>query len=282
MQPFRLLPVLLFAITSLLALKLAGLLTGANGIGGPPSALAQAASPQAIESRPAAETRQAPEAAAFSATLSKRSWAQEMLGYPDVTGSVSTPAKPPAPAEGAPQKATPDANGAASKPKGGATPPATEAERALPAGERVVLERLGERRQELEAQARELEIRENLLKAAELRMEARLMELNELEARINASAGKKGEEDAARIKSLVTMYENMKAKEAAKIFDRLDMKVLLEVATKVNPRRMSDILAQMTPDAAERLTVELAGGGAGAGKQPATADLPKIEGKQRM
>ncbi len=75
------------------------------------------------------------------------------------------------------------------------------------------------------------------------------------------------------------MYENMKAKEAAKIFDRLDIKVLLEVATQINPRRMSDILAQMTPEAAERLTVELA---ARRGRRRTTvnpADLPKIEGR---
>ena len=68
----------------------------------------------------------------------------------------------------------------------------------------------------------------------------------------------KDESDAARLKNLVTMDENMKAKEAAKIFDRLDIRVLLEVATQLNPRRMSDILAQMTPEAAERLTVALA------------------------
>ena len=54
------------------------------------------------------------------------------------------------------------------------------------------------------------------------------------------------------------MYENMKAKDAAKIFDRLEIKILVEVATQINPRRMSDILAQMSPEAAERLTVELA------------------------
>ena len=32
------------------------------------------------------------------------------------------------------------------------------------------------------------------------------------------------------------MYENMKAKDAAKIFDRLDIKVLIEVATQIKPR----------------------------------------------
>ena len=54
------------------------------------------------------------------------------------------------------------------------------------------------------------------------------------------------------------MYENMKAKDAAKIFDRLDLRILVEVVNAMNPRRMSDILGLMTPEAAERLTVEIA------------------------
>jgi flagellar motility protein MotE (MotC chaperone) len=71
----------------------------------------------------------------------------------------------------------------------------------------------------------------------------------------------------------------MKAKDAAKIFDRLDIKVLVQVATQINPRRMSDILAQMTPEAAERLTVELANRSAKRGPREGSDNLPKIEGK---
>src|SRR6266436_9562349 len=77
--------------------------------------------------------------------------------------------------------------------------------------------------------------------------------------------------------NLVTMYDNMKAKDAAKIFDRLDMRVLIEVASQINPRRMSDIMAQMTPEAAERLTIELANRAKESGPG---SDLPKIEGRQ--
>ena len=65
-------------------------------------------------------------------------------------------------------------------------------------------------------------------------------------------------QEADRFKGIVTMYENMKPKDAARIFDRLDLNILIEVSTAMNPRKMSAILAQMTPDTAERLTVELA------------------------
>jgi flagellar motility protein MotE (MotC chaperone) len=76
------------------------------------------------------------------------------------------------------------------------------------------------------------------------------------------------------------MYESMKPKDAAKVFDRLEMPVLFEIASQIAPRKMSDILGLMQPEAAERLTVELARrAGAGSDRSASTADLPKIEGK---
>jgi flagellar motility protein MotE (MotC chaperone) len=73
------------------------------------------------------------------------------------------------------------------------------------------------------------------------------------------------------------MYENMKAKDAAKIFDGLELRVLLDVAKELNPRRMSEILAQMAPEHAQRLTAELAT--RSSQKDAATAaELPKIQG----
>ena len=88
----------------------------------------------------------------------------------------------------------------------------------------------------------------------------------------------KNEADAARFKGIVTMYEGMKPKDAAKVFDRLEMAVLYEIASQIAPRKMSDILGLMQPEAAERLTVELARR-AGNDKAGQTAELPKIEGK---
>jgi flagellar motility protein MotE (MotC chaperone) len=211
-----------------------------------------------------------------------KSWAQEMFGYPEYTGSMSKP-KPkegeqsgaPAPNAGAAPAGQPEAKG---DPK--QQVPLDPNHPIVSAGERAVLESLNQRRRELEARANALDMRENLLAAAEKRLEGRLAELKELEARINASLQKKDEAEAARFKGLVTMYENMKAKDAAKIFDRLDMKILLEVATQINPRRMSDILAQMSPDVAERLTAAIANRSEAPDKgRPPPSVLPKIEGR---
>ena len=205
----------------------------------------------------------------------KRSWAQDNLGYPssakadpvEITGSVKKeePPKPAAPATDAPKSdgvvVFPDQNPQSVSPS-----------------ERAILERLQARRQELEQRAREIEIRESLLKSAEKRIEGRVEEMKATEAKISTATGQKAEQDAARFKGIITMYEGMKPKDAAKVFDRLEMSVLYEIASQIAPRKMSDILGLMQPEAAERLTVELARR-AGTDKSTSTAELPKIEGK---
>ena len=106
--------------------------------------------------------------------------------------------------------------------------------------------------------------------------------MRDLETNARRRLQKKEEAEAQRLKNLVTMYENMKAKDAARIFDRLEMRILIEVASGINPRRMSDILGQMSPEAAERLTVELANRATASDDRGADiGNLPKIEGTPR-
>src|SRR6266511_1585881 len=163
----------------------------------------------------------------------RQSWAQQMFNYPDITGAVGD-------GKAADQKEAPKGNRPAAKPEEpkvntGWLPVPVESGRPRSPAEQAILERLQERRTELDARARELEMRESLIKAAEKRLEGRVAELKDLEARVNNAVQMKEEGEAARFKNLVTMYENMKPKEAAKIFDRLDIRVLVEVATQITP-----------------------------------------------
>ena len=162
------------------------------------------------------------------------------------------------------------------KPEGTVVHP--EQSQPVSASERAILERLQSRRQELEARAREIDIRESLLKAAERRIDSRVEELKAVESRITTATDQKTETDAARFKGIITMYEGMKPKDAAKVFDRLEMSVLFEIASQIAPRKMSDILGLMAPEAAERLTVEMARR-AGPDRSASAVELPKIEGK---
>jgi flagellar motility protein MotE (MotC chaperone) len=206
-----------------------------------------------------------------------KSWAQETFNYPggnkidpaDVTGSVEEKPKEEAakPAVAAPEVAKPD--GTVVYPEQGQN---------VSPSERAILERLQSRRQELEARAREIDIRESLLKAAEKRVESKVEEMKAIESRVAVATTQKTDADAARFKGIITMYESMKPKDAAKVFDRLEMPVLFEIASQIAPRKMSDILGLMSPDVAEKLTTEMARR-AGTDKSAAAAELPKIEGK---
>ena len=268
-RDIRLVPIVLFATISLLALKTIGLIADGR------YTLGETINREGID--PADITGSVPAPSPVSSPSSgdparrggKPSWAQDVFGFPDATGTVPEKKAEPAPPGAKSKPEEPPKGTAGWKPV-----PIDTGRRSSPA-EQALLERLQERRAELEARARELEMRENLIKAAEKRVEGRIAELKDLESRVNTAAQQRDEGEATRFKNLVMMYENMKAKDAAKIFDRLELKVLVEVATQINPRRMSDILAQMSAEAAEKLTVELAA--RGTNKDAAT--LPKIEGK---
>src|SRR5713226_10212737 len=206
----------------------------------------------------------------------KPSWAQETFNFPtggkfdpaDITGSTHEKPKE--------EAAKPAAAPEVAKPDGVVVFP--EQTQPISASERAILERLQSRRQELDARAREIDIRESLLKAAEKRIESRVDELKAVESRITTATGQKAESDTARFKGIITMYEGMKPKDAARVFDRLEMSVLFEIASQIAPRKMSDILGLMAPEAAERLTIEMARR-AGSDKSAAVVELPKIEGK---
>lgn len=214
----------------------------------------------------------------YQPQATKPSWAQQTFNFPtgkkiqdivDITGSVESKpkeetVKPPADAPEMPNPA--------------ASTGFPEQGQPVSPSERAILERLQARRQELETRAREIDIRENLLKAAERRIQGRAEELKSTEARAGGAAEQKNESESNRLKSLVIMYEGMKPKDAAKVFDRLEMPVLFEIASHIAPRKMSDILGLMSAEAAEKLTVEMARH-AGNDKSPSTAELPKIEGK---
>jgi flagellar motility protein MotE (MotC chaperone) len=269
-RDFRLIPVVLIATISLFALKSLGLVFDGGYLfdqtSGQTAEDIDITGTIAKPKMPVATVQPRP-----TTTPPKQSWAQEMFNFPDVTGSVDSKAVP------APETGAVKSNRSAPTDPP-LTPGGTPVSLGQPASpsERAILERLAERRAELDARDREMEMRENLLKAAEKRLEGRVAELKDLEARVNNAVHVKEESDAARFKNLVAMYDNMKAKDAAKIFDRLDINVLIEVSSQLNPRRMSDILAQMSPEAAQRLTVELAARPRDKGDP---ADLPKIEGR---
>ncbi len=124
--------------------------------------------------------------------------------------------------------------------------------------ERAVLERLSERRVELDLLSNELDIRVALIDAAEQRLEQRVAGLEALEARITALVDERKALDDAQFKGLVSMYETMKPGDAAEIFDALNMEILLKVSRSMSSRKMAIVLAKMSRERAMALTQRLA------------------------
>ncbi len=145
----------------------------------------------------------------------------------------------------------------------------------LSPAERALYERLGERRGELDQRASDLETREKLLQGVEKKLESSIQDLKANEEKF-AALQKKESAASQTLKNLVTMYEAMKPKDAARVFDRLSHDVLVPVVLQMNPRKMAEVLAAMSPEAAEKLTVALAMRGNG-DQRPANTALPPNE-----
>lgn len=117
---------------------------------------------------------------------------------------------------------------------------------------------LAARRKELDARERDIMAREALLRAAEKQLEQKMKELSALKGEIEMLLEKQSEEEKARIVSLVKIYEGMKAQDAARIFNTLDIDVLLMVMSEMSERKTAPILAEMNPERARSITILLA------------------------
>ncbi|WP_137152405.1 MotE family protein [Devosia sp. FKR38] len=126
------------------------------------------------------------------------------------------------------------------------------------ATEKALLERLAARRLELEKYEEDLALRSQIVDAAEKRIEERSATLQALETQISTLVDQRKEMESGQFAGIVAMYETMKPKDAANIFNNLDMEVLLRVAKAMSPRKMAPILAVMSTERAQELTVKMA------------------------
>lgn len=117
---------------------------------------------------------------------------------------------------------------------------------------------LAKRREELDKREADMVTREALLRAAEQEIDRKYNELAQLRGEIEKLLQKQSDEEQARIVSLVKIYEGMKPADAARIFDTLDIDVLMQVMSKMSERKLSPIMAAMNPERAKTMTIMLA------------------------
>ncbi len=179
---------------------------------------------------------------------------------PPVALPISTVALLPALADLVPEPAA----GPAPRERAAAVDDGPAGRRALPEIPDVPMElddiarELQRRRTEvLELQAA-LALREAAVRAAEADLAAQVDRLEAFKRQLEALVGEAEAEEEERLQQLVRMYESMRAKSAAAIFDRLELPVILAVAERMREARMAAILAAMDPARARVVTSELA------------------------
>jgi flagellar motility protein MotE (MotC chaperone) len=144
------------------------------------------------------------------------------------------------------------------KPVAAPAPPVVEGPPPVSESERALLQELRKRRQELDARAEAMTTRESVLVATEKKLFTRVAELQTLQTSLeHLDAAQKQKEDAGW-QGLVKVYETMKPKEAAIIFNDLAMPVLLPVLDRMKDSKAAAVMAVMNPDKVRDVTAELA------------------------
>lgn len=173
--------------------------------------------------------------------------------------SVAETAAPAAHAEGAAAPAEHANATAAAAPAANQCAPPTLAEMAgLSATEVQVLQALSARREALDARGEQMQTQDALILAAEQRLNERLAELRTLETTVNELLGNLDAEQERRVAGLVDVYQRMRAKDAATVFDGLDDEVLVQVASRMRQANLAEVMGRMDPARARALTQMLA------------------------
>jgi flagellar motility protein MotE (MotC chaperone) len=175
--------------------------------------------------------------------------------YAASTEQTRDPAKPPAanPAPAAPQKAA-----AQEGKEPGKTPPVPDSPPPVTASEKALLQDLRQRRQDLDKRADTIATRESVLAATEQKLTELVNELQALQKKLELTDAAQKQKEDAGWQGLVKLYEAMKPKDAATIFNDLAMPVLLQIMDRMKDAKAASVMAAMNPDKARDVTGELA------------------------
>lgn len=181
-------------------------------------------------------------------------------GEPASVITVARAAGPEAPASSGKPAANPaqPKQPAAQPPQAADIPPVADGPAPMTEGEKAVLLDLRARREQLDAREAALANRESMLAAAEKKLTAQIGELQALQQRLEALDASRTQQETAAWQGLVKVYEDMKPRDAAAIFNDLGMPVLLSVIDRMKETKAAAILAAMVPEKARDVTTQLA------------------------
>lgn len=121
------------------------------------------------------------------------------------------------------------------------------------------LTKLNDRKKELDAREEELNRMESELAVQKVELEKRMKELEEMRSQISSILNDRVKLDEEKIDTLVQMYTNMKAPQAAKVFETMDEDLAVEILGRMKKKSAADIMNLLKPEKAQIFSEKYAG-----------------------
>jgi len=121
------------------------------------------------------------------------------------------------------------------------------------------LSKLNDRKKELDEREEELNRMEQELAAQKEALDKRLKDLEDVRRGISSVLEEKVKGDDKKIDTLVQMYSDMKAPQAAKVFETMDEDLAVDILGRMKKKNAADIMNLLKPEKAQVLSEKFAG-----------------------
>jgi len=121
-----------------------------------------------------------------------------------------------------------------------------------------------ERDAQLSDREQRLNDREQVLRVAALKIEEQMTELEDAEQRLSGTIALADEAAEKDVQRLTSVYENMKPKNAATIFETMDINFAAGFLMRMRPEAAAAVLSNLSSEAAYSVSVVMAGRNVGA------------------
>lgn len=122
-------------------------------------------------------------------------------------------------------------------------------------GELDVLYKLRNRRVEMMRSYRWTDVKRASILAIEKDVNKKIDTLAEMQRQLERKIAEYNQISSAKLLKLTKMYENMKPKDAARVFDEMDSEVLAGIVLNMKEARLAAIVSEMEPSKAKGLSI---------------------------
>lgn len=121
------------------------------------------------------------------------------------------------------------------------------------------LEKLNDRKKQLDAREEELNRLEAEIQAQKIDLEKRMEEVKNMRNEISSILDDRVKADEQKVEVLVQVYSNMKPQQAAQVFGTMDEDLAIEILGRMKKKSAADIMNLIKPDKAQILSEKFAG-----------------------